>query len=290
MELIRYQDVQVFQDATLEFLLEKEAENNLILGLTNGLLNGEHQDSPPYLIAIEDAGEIILVALHTPPRALILSTIRTGFDVETVYQLLIDDFLAEFGSIKQVNGLINVAAPFITQVQSQTGAVYEVSMAMRIYKLKQIIPVTNVPGKLRYAESSDLDLLVRWMVGFNQDSWGIASDEARLRTRLADGLTQDKSVRGLLLWEDDGKPTSLVGYSGPTPNGMRVAPVYTPPELRGNGYASAATAALSQKLLDEGRKFCFLYTDLTNPTSNKIYINVGYEPVCDVNEYQRVTR
>ena len=90
---------------------------------------------------------------------------------------------------------------------------------------------------------------------------------------------------GLYLW-DDGRPVSLAGYSGPTPHGIRVGPVYTPPAQRGNGYASACVAALSQLLLDGGRAHCFLFTDLGNPTSNHIYQAIGYWPVCDVDEYR----
>ncbi|RMG86271.1 MAG: GNAT family N-acetyltransferase, partial [Chloroflexi bacterium] len=43
--------------------------------------------------------------------------------------------------------------------------------------------------------------------------------------------------------------------------------------------------ALSQWLLEQGRQFCFLFTDLANPTSNHIYQEVGYEAVCDVDVY-----
>jgi predicted GNAT family acetyltransferase len=77
----------------------------------------------------------------------------------------------------------------------------------------------------------------------------------------------------------------MAGYSGRTPNGIRVAWVYTPPENRGKGFAGACVAALSQKLLDEGRKFCFLYTDLANPISNHVYQKIGYEPVVDSTAY-----
>ncbi len=63
---------------------------------------------------------------------------------------------------------------------------------------------------------------------------------------------------------------------------MRVGPVYTPPELRGRGYASAITAAATQRILASGRRFCFLYTDLANPTSNSIYQQIGYRPVTDI--------
>jgi predicted GNAT family acetyltransferase len=61
--------------------------------------------------------------------------------------------------------------------------------------------------------------------------------------------------------------------------------VYTPTERRRNGYGSAVTAAVSAEQLAAGRRFCFLYTDLANPTSNKIYMDIGYEPVCDAVDY-----
>ncbi|HJW22008.1 MAG TPA: GNAT family N-acetyltransferase, partial [Candidatus Limnocylindrales bacterium] len=73
---------------------------------------------------------------------------------------------------------------------------------------------------------------------------------------------------------------------GLTPNGIRVGPVYTPPELRGRGYASNLVAGVSQLQLDAGRTFVFLFTDLANPTANKIYQEIGYEPVNDVDEYE----
>jgi hypothetical protein len=61
--------------------------------------------------------------------------------------------------------------------------------------------------------------------------------------------------------------------------------VYTPPRFRRRGYASALVAELSRRLLDDGRDYCFLYTDLANPTSNRIYMDVGYELVCESADY-----
>jgi predicted GNAT family acetyltransferase len=74
----------------------------------------------------------------------------------------------------------------------------------------------------------------------------------------------------------------MAGFGGRTPNGTRIGPVYTPPELRGRGYGSALTAAVTERLLGSGLRFCFLYTDLANPTSNSIYQRIGYRPVSDV--------
>jgi hypothetical protein len=62
---------------------------------------------------------------------------------------------------------------------------------------------------------------------------------------------------------------------------VRVGPVYTPPEFRGHGYASAATAAASQQALDAGASEVLLFTDLANPVSNSIYQRIGYRAVED---------
>jgi predicted GNAT family acetyltransferase len=41
-------------------------------------------------------------------------------------------------------------------------------------------------------------------------------------------------------------------------------------------------AAASQEHLDAGRRWCFLFTDVENPTSNRIYQAIGYRPIRDV--------
>ena len=70
------------------------------------------------------------------------------------------------------------------------------------------------------------------------------------------------------------------GYGGPTPNGIRIGPVFTPAAHRGRGFATSLVAHVSADRLVEGRRFCFLYTDLANPTSNAIYRRIGYSQVC----------
>jgi hypothetical protein len=78
---------------------------------------------------------------------------------------------------------------------------------------------------------------------------------------------------------------SIACRGQPTPNGARIGLVYTPPEYRRKGYASACVAGLSQTLLNQGHKYCFLFTDLANPTTNHIYQAIGYQPVGDWHNY-----
>src|SRR5947208_8390787 len=93
------------------------------------------------------------------------------------------------------------------------------------------------------------------------------------------------AVCGLFFWYAEADVVSMAGAGGRTPNGIRVGPVYTPPNFRGKGYATALVADLTSLMLDRGRSFCFLFTDLANATSNSIYAQIGYEPVIDCTMY-----
>ncbi len=89
----------------------------------------------------------------------------------------------------------------------------------------------------------------------------------------------------LYVWDDDGV-RSMAAVGGPTAHGTRTSLVYTPPEFRGNDYASAVVAALSEAMLNSGKRFCCLFTDQSNPVANRIYRRIGYVPVCDFAEYR----
>jgi predicted GNAT family acetyltransferase len=73
----------------------------------------------------------------------------------------------------------------------------------------------------------------------------------------------------------------MVASQRETRSGCAVNMVYTPPQFRRSGYATAAVATLSDALLKGGRRFCCLYTDVANPTSNSIYAKIGYRPIRD---------
>jgi predicted GNAT family acetyltransferase len=141
-----------------------------------------------------------------------------------------------------------------------------------------------VAGSWRVGQLSDVDLLAAWWVAFHREALAEGPPMADPRA------TAERWVRRIgrtpYLWIVDGRPVSLVATGSPTPNGIRIGPVYTPPDQRRRGYASALTAAASQAELDAGRRFCFLFTDLANPTSNRIYQAIGYEPVIDVDVYR----
>jgi predicted GNAT family acetyltransferase len=285
MRLTRFEDPAAFYAQAEAFLLGHEAEHNLMLGLCASLIQQPGYYDAPYLAVVADADEMVAAALRTPPHNLVLSLIPDAARTTAALDLIARDTHTLYGTLSGAIGSAAVSRAFADRWHALTGQPYRVSLRERIYRLDAVTPVTGVPGRFRRAAPDDRALLADWILAFNREALG-ADGRVEAERWVDNALTSP--VRGLYLWED-GKPVALAGYGGPTPHSMRIGPVYTPPELRRKGYASACVAALSQLLLDEGRRFCTLFTDLSNPTSNHIYQAIGYRPVCDADVYAFTT-
>jgi predicted GNAT family acetyltransferase len=127
-------------------------------------------------------------------------------------------------------------------------------------------------------------LILEWIKAFNRDALDEEIEDERAE-RTFNRHVASTDATGIYVWEEAGEVVSIAAGTRPTPNGISIGLVYTPPEKRRKGYASACVAALSQRLLDSGYTFCSLYTDLANPTSNHIYQEIGYRPLCDADDY-----
>jgi uncharacterized protein len=276
MEIERHDDPARFYALVAPFLEEREAEHNLQLGFRQRLEADRHAygSGDPLLYAVlDDRGSVQAVATQTPPFGLVLSQI----DEPAIVDALAERLAAEGARLPTAAGPVDVARAFAERWSQLAGVVPSVQMEERIYAAESVIHPKGIPGSMRPYRSPDRDQAVAWMDAFFDEALPGSPEgnaEQFVDSRAA-------GVGSLVLWEDDGQPVSIAGHAGETPNGSRVGPVYTPPELRGRGYASALTAALTAQLL-ERRRFCFLFTDLANPTSNSIYQRIGYRPVTDI--------
>ena len=278
MDVVVHPDADSFFARAWDFLAAREAEHNLIFGL-GGRLGAvpEPYGSPAYLATVERDGRVVAAALRTPPHNLVLSETD---DPEAVEALAADYAVVDPG-LPGVLGSKVVAARFVDEWGRLTGADARLAIAERIYRCERVVIPDGVPGRMRAYEEGDRELVVGWFRDFAAE----AMPDAPVDEHAEDIL--DRRVAdpdgGIALWVDDGA-VCVAGFGGPTPNGIRIGPVYTPPDRRRRGYAAGLTAALTSRLL-EGRRFCFLFTDLANPTSNSVYARVGYEPVADVDQW-----
>jgi predicted GNAT family acetyltransferase len=266
--------VRVLDDAA-EFLheagpllLPNEARDNLIFGIAGSIVTDpERYPERRFWIAM-DGDEPVAAALRTPPFNLVLARPRDSAALAPLAAAIDDELPGVVGARPEIDEF--------TQLWAQRHRIRpRVLREQGVYALEQVQPPPQPGGAARVAVADDRRLLLDWVAAFGEEVLE-EDDPGRVeavkfvdhRLGAADG--------GFLLWEAAGEAVSIAGWGGPTPNGIRVGPVYTPPGLRGRGYATALTAELSQRLLDGGRRFCFLFTDLANPTSNAIYERIGY--------------
>lgn len=275
-QLIECAGAQDFQTRVWALLLEREAENNLIIGLAGRwaqpLATGKitKADRPRFWAVMEN-DHVVAAAMMTPPHRIILTRMSAA-----VVKFLVRELWRIETILPGVVGPTEVAHGFATQWCRRKKRSIQPGLAMRIYQLDRVTPVAAVPGRLVIARETDLDCVVGWSDAFwRETGMLLAPGTAELRQMICAGQ--------IAFWRKS-KPVAMAAAVGPTPNGIRINMVYTSPVSRRQGYATALVAALSQQLLDAGRRFCFLFTDLANPTSNSIYQKIGYRPVCDFAE------
>lgn len=278
MKVERYRTAALFLQAVEPYLLEAEAENNLILGIARAYAGGAaHPGSAAYFAAVRDS-DIRICAFSTLPTKL---GITQGTGARSV-ALLAQDVHEACPAVQDIVGPEPTARAFVEHFVSlrRTRVVHH--MAQRIHALTTLSSLDRTaPGHLRPADQRDLELAMQWVKAFAADVGDAHGDpQALVAGLIASGQ--------LYLWEDN-RPVSMAAWTGKTPNGVRVNLVYTPPAERNHGYATACVSALSRHLLALGNRFCCLYTDAANPTSNAIYHRIGYRPVTEAAMYTLAT-
>jgi predicted GNAT family acetyltransferase len=278
MHVRRFSDVPGFLDHAGDFLRAHEARHNVILGLCSQLLaDPAAVGEPPYLSCVDGPDGVVAAAFRTPPHNLLLSVTEK---LEAC-DLLAADVAEAFDSLPGVVGPVEAADRFAQAWRGRTGARDAGVRRQRLFVAERVVAPPPAPGRMRPYVDRDRDLVVAWFDEFLREALSESVERPHIERMLDRRLAEPGG--GVTLW-DDGGTASLAAYGGMTPNSVRIGPVYTPPAQRGRGYATALVAALTQELLDGGRRFCSLYTDLANPTSNSIYQRIGYRAAGGVDE------
>ena len=275
-ELVRHAGPGDFLQRAESWLLASEAEHNLHLSLAYVRRDAGATGAHVLFGTVEQDGDLVGCVIRTPPHKVLITSMppEAAPDIVGPVAELYDEIPAVLG---QADSAVAVASAWT----ALKGGGWETGMQQRIYRLDQVEPVRPVPGAMRLATMDDLELLTDWGTGFARDA-----GHAFLLAR--EQVNRMIERQDLHIWQDE-SPASMAVAQGAPPNGCRIGYVYTPPELRGRGYASALVARLSQRMLDSGMTFCVLYTDLGNPTPNAIYQRIGYNAICDVRDIDIVS-
>ncbi len=275
MKVTRYETADAFLEAARPVLMMAEAENNLLLGVAQGIARTPGAAKDPYLATVGNAASVLACAVHIAPFKLII----TRANREPIAALARDVFEA-------VPRLVGVTGPsrsvddFSIAWSALSGVEALPGMRLRIHETRKVADsdTSSAPGHFRPAALADRDLLTKWTEAFVSEA-RIADPVDALR------VVTDSIARGRLHVWDNAGPVSMAAWAGKTPSGVRINFVYTPRELRGRGYATACVKALTKQQLEQGNDFCWLYTDVASSASPNLFTRIGYWPVSDVSEY-----
>jgi hypothetical protein len=246
-----------------EFLHAREPENGLLIGLAS--------TSPPgsRFYCVGDDRTTVLAALQPTARKLLIS--RGPAEAAT-------DLARHLHAMGRP--LPGVFAPdenghaFAVEYARSFGSAVRLGLRMRVHAIEQVNDLARPRGSLRRALPEEHPLLAEWSRGFLEET---GADDPRS----GEQIVADASAPGRLwVWTDGARPVTMVSWGRPTRTGAAIHCVYTPPDLRSLGYATAAVAEVTSMLLNN-RRFVCLFTDLASPAPNAVYAKVGYRGLCD---------
>ena len=284
MEAKFYESIDDFYNIAYPYLLKHEIENNLPLAILISLKKNRNQygNEEPLMFSLRDNKDMELIALRTPPHDLIIDYT----DNFNVIKLLVNELYKRKEKLPGVLSFKEAADMFAKLWCEKNTLKCKLYRKERVYKLERVSEGCLGDRAFSVASKNHQALILQWVGEMMKEAEeGVTNDYVeQTKKGFAKELELDKSSFYLLF--DNTEPVSMVRKAGKTPNGNFINFVYTPPSLRRKGYATECVAQLSKQLLEEGNKYCCLFTDLNNPTSNSIYQKIGYRPVIDENHYK----
>ncbi|MBB4824359.1 putative GNAT family acetyltransferase [Sporosarcina luteola] len=274
MKFIHYEDVERFAQKAEPVLEQGEDVYSLFYGILQAIRAGKFKN--PFMGIIEEEGETVGLFQMTPPHALniiLLSENKMDEILQEVIRYLIEHSIPVQSIISQKQW----ATKFSEEWERQTGQTAVILMDQGLYRLNAVKDsLIHSPGNWRVANEGDGPLIEDWYARFESDTHLPATESHLIKEKVAKFLED----REIFVWEDEGVVVSMMKKARPTKNSITVTLVFTPADQRKKGYARSLVALVSKELLRE-YSFCMLYTDMLNPTSNKIYKEIGYEHIAD---------
>jgi len=270
MKLTKFDNAKAFLERNAAFLEREEAANNLLLGLA--ISNQANAEDQSLYLNISDGEEIVFAASRMPGRNLIAFGDETRYDKwASVFTSFISE---EQPTLPGVIGPKRIAELLADSIAALRECTTETKFQQMVFELTEVKLNPDIEGKLEKGRIDQLDQIAPWMQAFYREAMHADNDEFAYQT------AKSKIELGeLYLWSLNGVPQTVCCASRPTPNGITLNFVYTPPASRRQGLATKIVAEVSSKMLEEGYRFCSLFTDLSNPTSNSIYKKIGYREV-----------
>jgi len=191
--------------------------------------------------------------------------------------------LAEAADLIDYPGVVgpDMTARWFAERATALGVRFLEPIPQQIHALAEAPNYPGAAGAARIVGNEDSSLFPDWLIAFKREATPHDPPPDREEAARAAGSGP------FMFWVVNGEPVSMAGIVRNTRHSAVIAGVYTPPPLRGRGYAGSVTAAVAEHAFAQGKTSVCLYTDLRNPSSNRCYAKIGFKPVCPSRHYPR---
>lgn len=194
--------------------------------------------------------------------------------------------LAEYfyNQFKERGKLKFVAKPIIAEMLSATFAtkknIAKSVVHMQSFENRKVISAKNQNVVIEKPTKKDVNGMAICLCNFDKECFGEENKTPTDYITIAEKLLNNQYC---FIVKAEDEVVAMAQSTRETDRYIAVSRVYTMPEYRKKGYASAIVAHISKLILDKG-KIPTLYTDLSNPSSNTAYKNVGFVEQSPVDE------
>ena len=266
MQISHLRDIALLDPNVTAFLAGDELRNNLPVGILERLTQDSSRYTDYHLFVVEDAGRPLAYAHLTPPHPLCLAEGEEAALVFLAQYLKTSNFplLSLQGSVRSLETFLKAWPELKAKVITED--------RQGLYQLKQVTMPPATGAIWEVARLEHLDVYAEWLQKFCEDIGEPSEDFEACKS----GQRQRIEAGDLYCMTIAAQPVAMTVAGRRLPHGRTLGQVYTPPRYRGKGYASELVARLSAHLLGSGFDYCALFTQMSNPTSNRIYQRMGY--------------
>lgn len=260
-----YTTVNGYLKENLEVLEQRELENNIILGICNSFKDKDVQMPDCHFISVFEGNEFKATAVRTLPKVIISGATKNKEDIEWLANYFTENKI----NIKGVVGETLYSEAFTDFFKKNKAS----NRQLLVHKLEKVNDLVLAEGEFKIAKHGAVEYLSEWSNQFQHDAHAFPK---KTKTEIHYFIKSLIANGELFTWVKNGDLVSMAGIVRKTNNIGIVGQVYTPKHLRGKGYAKSCVLKLSEHILKSGYKHCGLFTESSNPTSNKIYKEIGY--------------
>jgi predicted GNAT family acetyltransferase len=277
-----YKTAREFADDASETLFKFAIQNNILIKNLNGGLSREDTSDMLMATVKDDDEKVLLTVIRTSPHPMVMFETDNIRNDEAV-EFFVDGLIEHYIEVDIFMTEKELAKSFKNIYGRKTGLSFRNNENLVLYLLEKVNELEFPRGSFRAATNEDMFYLPYWYGDFmpacHLGEWNIVDG-----IQMAQNAIDNNKP---YIWED-GTPVSLAANVRHINDCFFIGTVYTPPNFRGRGYSTACVASLSQKLFDEGAKFCALYADCANPYSNKVYQNIGFKEIFYYDQYKLI--